>query len=64
MPTRKSNLHPIAMLQLAPLKCVLKLQRINCTTVVVSRIPNFAAYIIDGGQDWTAAVVLFDIMII
>ena len=44
-------------------ECVLKLQRVNCTTVVVTRIPDFAAYIIDGGQDWTATVVLFDMVI-
>ena len=40
-------------------ECVLKLQRVNCTTVVVTRIPDFAAYIID----WTATVVLFDMII-
>ena len=46
------------------LKCVLKLQRINRTIVVVARIPDFAAYITDGGQDWAAAVVSVDIIII
>ena len=44
MPAR--NLHPIAMLQSAPLKCGLKLQRINRATVVVARIPGFTAYVI------------------
>ena len=34
----------------------------NYTTVVVIRIPDFAVYIIDSGQDWTVGVVLFDIM--
>ena len=42
----------------------LKLQCINRTTVVVLHIPDFAADIIDGEQDWTATVVSFDIMII
>ena len=60
----KSYLHPIAALQwLQPgfLKWVLKLQHINCTTVVVECISYFAAYIIDGGgQGWTAAVVSLD----
>ena len=56
MPARKGSLHTIAMLQPVPLKCVLKLQRINRTTVVVARIPNFAVYITDGGQEWTATV--------
>ena len=64
VPVRKSNLHPIAVLQPASLKCVLKLPRINRTTVVVARIPDFAAYYIDGGQDWTTTVISFDIMII
>ena len=63
MPARKSNLHPIAVLQPAPLKWVLKLQRINRTIVVVARIPDFAAYITDGGEDWAAAVVSVDIII-
>ena len=64
MPAHKGNLHHIAVLQLAPLMRVLKLQRINSTTVVVSRNPDFAVYIIDGRQGWTAAVVSCDIMII
>ena len=51
MPARKVNLHPIAMLHPGPLKRVLKLQRINRTTVVVARIPDDAAHITDGGQD-------------
>ena len=46
------------------LKCVLKLQRINHTTVVVARIPDFAACIFDGRQGWTATVISFHIMII
>ena len=41
MPAHKGNLHHIAVLQLAPLMRVLKLQRINSTTVVVPRIPDF-----------------------
>ena len=64
MPARKVNLHPIAMLHLGPLQRVLKLQRINCTTVVATSIPDDAANITDGGQDWTATVVSYDIMII
>ena len=64
VPARKSNLFPIAVLQPGPLRCVLKLQRINRTTVVVACIPDFASYIIDDGQGWTAAVISFDIMII
>ena len=64
MPACKSNLRSIAVLQPVPLKCVLKLQRIKCTTVVAARIPDFAAYIIDGGQGWPAAVVSFNITII
>ena len=40
MPARKGILHNIAMLQPAPFMCVLKLQRINWTTVVVARIPD------------------------
>ena len=63
MAAHKDNLHPIAELQPAPLKCVLKLQCINCTTVVVARILNCPVYIV-GGQDWTGAVVSRDIMII
>ena len=54
MAAHKGNLHPIAVFQPGPLKCVLKLQHINRRTVVVARIPNFAVYIIDGGQEWTA----------
>ena len=64
MPARKRNLYPIAVLQTATLKCVLKLQRINRTTVVVARIPDSAAHIIDGGEGWPTAVVSFDIMLI
>ena len=64
MPACKSNLHSIAVLQPVPLKRVLKLQCINHTTVVGTRIPDFTAYIIVGGQDWTAAVMSFDIMLI
>ena len=59
-----SNLHPIAVLQPAPLKCVMKVQRINRTIVVVTRIPDFTLYVIDGGQDCTFTVVSFNIMII
>ena len=64
MPAHKGNLHHIAVLQPAPLMHVLKLLHINRTTVVVARIPDIAAYIIDGRQSWTAVVVSFDIMII
>ena len=64
LPEHKSNLHHIAVLRPAPLMSVLKLQRINRTTVVVDCIPDCAAYIIDGRQDFTAAVVSCDIMII
>ena len=64
MAAYKDNLHPIAELQLAPLKCVLKLQCINHTTVVVARILNCAVYIIVGGQDWTGAVVSLNVMMI
>ena len=41
-------------------KCGLKLQCINRATVVVAHIPGFTAYVIDGGQGWTAAFVSFD----
>ena len=34
------------------------------TSVVVARIPDFVAYIIDGEQGWIAAFISFDIMII
>ena len=59
MLAHKGNLHHIAVLQPAPLMCVPKLQPINRTTVVLARIPYFAAYII--GQGWTAAAVSCDI---
>ena len=61
---RASNLHSIAVLQPATLESVLKVERINLTTVVVVRIPDCAAYISVAGQVWTAAVVSVDIMII
>ena len=41
----KGILHHITRLQPTPLMCVLKLQRINCTTVVVTHILDFAVYI-------------------
>ena len=41
VPARKSKLHPIAVLQPAPLKWVLKLQRINRTTVVSRSYSQF-----------------------
>ena len=37
--------HKSKLLQPTPLKCVLKLQHTNCTTVVVTCILNLAAYI-------------------
>ena len=61
--TQEQYMHPIAVLQPAPLQCVHKLQHINGTTIVVAQIPDFAEYINDGGQGWTAAIVSFDIMI-
>ena len=63
-PAHRGNLHHIAVLQPAPLMCVLKLQRINRTTVVVACIPDFAEFIIDCRQGWTTAIVLCSIMII
>ena len=52
VPTRKSKLHPVAVFQVSPETAAHK--SYNC----------FGVYIIDGGQDWGATVVLFDILII
>ena len=34
----------------------------NHTTVVVTHIPDFTEYIIEGGQGWTAAFVSFNVI--
>ena len=55
------NLHPIAVLQPVPFKVCPETAAHTCTTVVVARIPDFSAYITDGGQGCTDAFILFRI---
>ena len=58
MPTTLArNLHPIAVLQPVPFKVCPETAAHTCRTVVVARIPDFSAYITDGGQGCTAAFI-------
>ena len=57
-PARKGNLHPIA--SISPFEVYPETAAHDKPYNFVTCIPNFAAYIIDGGQGWTAAVVLLD----
>ena len=58
VPAHKSNVNPIAShFEVRP-----ETAAHNRTTVVVAHIPDFTAYIIGGGQGWTAAFVLFNVI--
>ena len=58
-----NNSAVVAVLQPLFTDFLLSLQRINRATAVVACLPNFAAYINDDGQVWTAAFVSLDIML-
>ena len=65
IPTCKSNVHPITVLQ--PVFEVwheTAEHNVKRIAVVVACLPDFAAYVIGGGQGWTAAFVLLDVVII